>query len=220
MKNPHQKIWLSLWLVSYASSLLLDFFMPSTPLLYFVRFSVLILNCYYVRRYYPNNHLLQAAFLLTFVADLLLVIFSLPLYGLLVFCFVQLAYLNLLLRPSWRINQLYIICLFGGIIVAQLLQFDPVFTIATQYGLTLSANFLITLHRHFNTRSPGSGLVLAGFGCFIICDCFVILSFFSSSQLLPLPISHIYDFCDWAFYFPSQILLLNGAKFLVKKPKI
>jgi len=220
MKNPHQKIWLWLWLVLYASSLSLDIFMPNTLPIYCVRFAVLILNCYYIRRYYPKNRLLQATFYLTLVADFLLVAFASPLYGLSVFCFVQLAYLNLLLRPSWRFNCLYVLCLLGGVGLAKLLQFAPVFTIATQYGLALSANLLITLHRYFTHRSPGNGFALVGFACFALCDCFVMLSFFSSSQLLPLPVSHLYDFCSWAFYIPAQILLLNGAKFLVKKPKV
>lgn len=213
MQKPHQKIWIFIWLAIYASFLLLDLILPPDSLAVgIIKVTGLIINIIYVSKLFPSDRLLQFTLLLTLISDFALIIFNSPTPGLFCFCIVQALYFTRLTSKPLKTIAPFVLTSCLILLVSFIFRYDPIIPIATQYGLTIAANLVLSIHQYIKTKTKISRFVMCGFILFSICDCFVMLSFLTRTDFLPIPHNHLFDYLAWAFYYPSQILLANSAK--------
>lgn len=207
--DPH---WLVIWVAIYVTFLCMDIFLPGfagSPLLKYIGIFLCIV---YANQKYHADYNLQLALLFTFLADTILVWTPYTIAGVYVFCFAQFMHLTRLTKLPYISLCIYAggLSLFFALAIANGL--DPIYAIATVYGIQLICNVVMSVKlwransKHFRTRCA-----FYGFIAFLCCDICVALRFLALDGALPAAIIPTVAFLVWVFYYPSQVLIANSS---------
>ena len=205
--------WLIIWLVIYASFLLIDIFIPQFVIgSALIKYIGIFLCIVYAYQKYYNDHNLQLAILFTFLADTILVWTPFAIVGVYVFCFAQFMHLLRLTKLPYISLCIYTggLSFFFALVIAMGLK--PIYAIATVYGIELICNLIMSAKnwrnnsKHFRTRCA-----FYGFIAFFCCDFCVALRFLAFDGTLPPEFIPITSFLVWVFYYPSQVLIANSS---------
>ena len=207
--DPH---WLVIWVAIYVTFLCMDIFLPGfagSPLLKYIGIFLCIV---YANQKYHTDYNLQLALLFTFLADTILVWTPYTIAGVYVFCFAQFMHLTRLTKLPYISLCIYAggLSLFFALAIANGL--DPIYAIATVYGIQLICNVVMSVKlwransKHFRTRCT-----FYGFIAFLCCDICVALRFLALDGALPAEIIPTVAFLVWVFYYPSQVLIANSS---------
>ncbi len=175
----------------------------------------------YVIVNFSKDRLLLIAFSLTFIADILLAINNVSIFGIYTFILAQFMHFSRLKS----LGEKKIIGLVFGIsayfILATLAGRYTIYLLGALYAFFLISNLALAYRWHYTSKGSDHALcAFYGFALFFCCDFCVAGSFFSAIGVLPIALKRLFDFLAWAFYFPSQILLSNSSKKLSKRVKL
>jgi len=158
-----------------------------------------------------DYNLLRVGMGLTVIADLLMVIMDINVFGILAFCAVQAVY-------NYRytnLSRVKVQAIVGAVVfIAALLfsKFDIIFASGCAYGIFV----LYSLTGAFMARGKypmvNSSLIIIGMILFLACDIFVMIS---SLPILELYGEGVLDFVlkgIWICYLPAQVLLSSSAR--------
>lgn len=146
---------------------------------------------------YPSDwsYVIRALFLTT-IADFILLFTSQFVYGISIFCFVQLCYIRRLIDK--KIFTYYCLCLLGLILILWVGgSLSPLIFAALIYAVLIFSHLIATFFTHAPVKKR---LLQVGIICFIICDISVALyNRFPSYS----PIYLYASLTMWTFYAPA-----------------
>lgn len=210
---PHP--WLILWSCIYVAILTLGLLAPNGSSITFIKLVGIFLCFIYTAWVFPKDHLLQLAFLITSIADIILAIDNTLVIGVVVFFLAQLIHLA---RLDWHTCRCFVAAIIPLFLLAVLLNlklnFAPLmYIVSSFYLITLLTNIIISLRWY--RREPTNllaFLALVGFILFLACDICTGVSYLSRTAVLPALLYTPANFFAWAFYYPSQIFISNSSK--------
>ncbi|MBR5621388.1 hypothetical protein IKW75_02830 [Candidatus Saccharibacteria bacterium] len=210
-------IWQGIWLFIFCGFISLDAFFPNFFGVTMLKLLGIAFCFIYVIYKFPHDKLIVLAFLLTFIADLVLAFNNTSRIGVLIFTLAQFAHFARIKPLGKREAPIAIAALVAYIILAFAAGPYSIYLLGTIYAFFLVSNLILAYKWHKKSPKSGAGLsAFYGFIFFMCCDLCVAGSFFSTIHILPLFIKRLFDFFAWAFYYPSQVLISNSSK---KKPK-
>jgi len=217
------RVWLIIWLTIYGGFLILGLVMPpawvGTTIL---KYSGIVLCLIYAIQKFPKDYLLHIALAFTLLADTILALGNLDLYvyGVFVFCFAQFFHFTRLVsinRPHTKNFIAYflivVLTFFAGVSIVHI---PAMYVICFIYAVTLLFNIFLAYRWHHHNHSVPATCAWYGFLLFILCDTCVAFSYLSHTGTLVAFIGPIADYLDWAFYYPSQILISNSSKSMLQ----
>ena len=209
------KIWRLIWIITFAGFVTLDIFFPNFFGVTFLKLLGIGLCLVYVVQKYYDDHLLQAAFAATFIADLLLAVNNTSVFGVFTFTIAQFLHFSRLKKLRY-----HTIIIIGFAITVFFIGFSAfslysIVLMGAVYAFFLISN--IILAREWSKKARGNKknpafCAYAGFILFACCDLCVAGSFFSGIHTLPFVFKRLFDFFAWIFYYPSQVLISNSSK--------
>lgn len=216
------RTWLVAWGIIYALILASNFTIlcgqtnPTTELIGEVfKISSIALCLAYVLVYFRQDRLLQLAFLVTCIADIILTINSTLVAGVELFLVAQVIHLA---RQEWsRFEQPIIIV---SLLAATTIILDCIFPIITPMYLVCFFYIIALVSNLFAAwswcarlpQSPRALCCFVGFTLFLCCDICTGISYLSLNLILPTFLFAPANFFAWLFYYPSQVLLSNSSK--------
>lgn len=207
------RIWLSLWLAVYIIILALGIIRPSSPLLTLIKVGS-ILSCFvYTLISSPQDHPLQLALLVTFLADIILAINNTSVLGILVFFTAQIIHSLRLHHFENKIpTVIFVLTAASSTFATTMIDHSLViFTICTFYLFALISNLFASWNWHNQSpENPFAYCATLGFTLFLSCDMCTAISFFSLNHIFPFIFYDLANFFAWFFYYPSQVLLSNS----------
>lgn len=217
------RIWRLIWLFIFAGFVALDAFFPNFFGVTFLKLLGIGLCLVYVVQKYHNDILLQLAFTATFIADLLLAVNNISLFG--VFTFAMAQFIHFTRLKELKKSVFIIVCLLIStlfIIAAAINSVHSLILMGAVYAFFLVSNLLSA--REWYKKARGSKknpafCAFAGFILFACCDLCVAGSFFSGLHALPFFFKRAFDFFAWVFYYPSQVLISNSSRLSKKVVK-
>lgn len=215
------KIWKGIWLFIFCGFITLDIIAPNFFGVTLLKLLGVGICTLYVIVNFAKDRLLLIAFCLTFIADILLAINNVSIFGIYTFILAQFMHFSRL--KSLKRNT--IISLAAGIsvyfVLATLAGPYSVYLLGVVYAFLLISNLTLSYKWHATSKKSNHALcAFFGFALFFCCDFCVAGSFFSSISVLPLGLKRLFDFFAWFFYFPSQVLLSNSSKKLSKHAEL
>ena len=207
--------WIISWAIIYTVIVIADAFIPGSYFFTLVSIGGIFLCFLYTVTAFPKDHFLQAALLLTFVADCILAHDNVSPVGLMIFFGAQLLHCFRLNRPR-RLPLVVGLATIGGLCIA--LNFwlhlvDPLYVICTFYGITLLINIITAWRWHRRVHNFYSTCAIIGFILFACCDLCTGISHLSLISVLPIATYAPANFLVWFFYYLSQILVANSSKY-------
>jgi len=207
--------WVITWMILYAVILIVGLTAAQSPILTIIKVSSVLLCSIYTLVVFPHDRLLQAAMIITFIADCILAKNNVSPTGLIVFFCAQLVHLYRQVELDQRQHVLRYAAI-GMLIIGInfIIRLIPaVFIIAGFYACTLIGNIIVAYRQY--RRKPLNFFARAafyGFVLFACCDLCTVISYFSLIDLLPTALYAPANFFAWFFYYPSQILVSNSSK--------
>lgn len=215
--NRVDKVWKGIWLFIFCGFISLDAFFPNFFGVTMLKLLGVAFCFIYVIQKYSNDKLLVVAFLLTFIADLVLAVNNTSRIGVLIFVLAQFAHFARIKPLNKNEAPFAIGALIAYIILAFAAGPYSIYLLGTIYAFFLVSNLILSYSWYKKSPKNGSAIsAFYGFSLFMCCDLCVAGSFFSTIRVFPLFIKRLFDFFAWAFYYPSQVLISNSSK---KKPK-
>ena len=188
----------------------------------------IVLSFVYARRKFPNDHTLQIALMFTLLADTILTLDNVSVFGVLAFCFAQYFHIVRFTKTQPRVFAAYSLIVALLIMYGHYSHIPNMFILAGIYGFCLINNIILafrwwnTVRKDHKNRTDkeivASTCAFYGFILFILCDINVALSYLSVTGAIPIFIARYANFFAWLFYYPSQVLISNSS-YQVKKPK-
>ena len=204
--------WLLTWIIIYASFILLDLINPFFHGTNLIKYIGIFLCVVYAYNKYYSDGLLIAALFLTFIADTILVWTDWTVFGVYVFSFAQFMHLMRHYKANRRVVGAYAIGIAGLFLFSVLSGMEPIFAIATIYGLLLISNLVAATRRYRATpNNLRARCGFYGFIAFICCDFCVALRFIMLEGIVSARFLPLVAFMVWVFYYPSQVLIANSS---------
>lgn len=234
--------WLKTWIVFYVAILLLGLIAPDGEIITFVKISGIFLCFFYTLWTFPDDRLLQLAFLATSISDIILAIDNTAVLGVITFLATQIIHL-IRLNDGKFPWQLVVFAFAAGLSIFAdlLLDFAPLmYVVCFYYVIALVTNIVLSWRWYNQDRSlnppesdrpsPGSHFdldpigkpipardwpaifALLGFMLFLCCDACTGVSYLSLNAAFPAWLYAPANFFAWAFYYPSQIFVSNSSK--------
>lgn len=209
--------WLIAWGIIYGLFLILGLFIPNSFIVNAIKI-IGILSCLLYVIFNSEDKLLIVAMFFTLCADVVLAINNVAPIGVVVFCCVQFAHLIRLTKKDIRII-LAISFIMAFFVIFTLIshQIPSIVAIGMVYAVALVANLILSRNWYKkNKKSLPAKRAFLGFALFIACDICVAISFISLNQVLPDFLYAPANYLAWLFYLPSQILIANSSKTMIK----
>ena len=207
--------WPVVWGCFYVAILTIGLLSPSSSSLTFIKLTGIFLCALYAFWMFPKDHLLQLAFLVTSIADLILAIDNTLVLGVVVFLIAQLIHLARLDWPHFRLPILIFSLIAATIIILDMIfDFAPLMYVVCAFYITvLTTNIIVSWRWYRQDRNNLLAfLALTGFTLFLACDICTGVSYLSRTAVLPAFLFEPANFFAWAFYYPSQIFVSNSSK--------
>ncbi len=213
--------WKGIWLFIFCGFITLDILAPGFFGVTLLKLLGVGICTLYVIVNFKKDQLLLIAFLLTFLADILLAINNVSTFGIFAFIIAQFFHFSRLRSSGNKFIAASLCGISAYFILAILAGQYSIYLLGAVYAFFLIANLLLSFRWHENARKSDQALcAFFGFALFFCCDFCVAGSFFSSIHVLPFALKRLFDFFAWFFYFPSQVLLSNSSKKLSKHAKL
>lgn len=209
------KLWLAVWLWIFLAIFFLGLGVPASRILTVIKIGGIFLCLWYTIQHFPHDHLLQAAFFATCIADVILAINNTAEIGIFVFLIAQIIHAVRLCGRDYLLQIVSFAALACVILGANLFwDFIPmIYGLCGFYIVALVMNIYISsrwLHR--DPHDVHARCSLTGFILFLCCDSCTGLSFLALNHILPPVIYGIANFLAWFFYYPAQVLISNSSK--------
>ncbi len=205
------RAWAIVWTLIYVNFLGLDTFFPNSLPVALIKLLGIALCVVYSFTKYRKDKYLTIALLATLVADIILAINNVSVFGVGVFCIAQLTHAFRLSSMKPRIFYFSILASICVFIISMLLGHNPLFVMVGIYALGLFFNVFQSGVWYFFKRTPASKYAFLGFVLFLACDVCVGISFSSSIGAIPPFWQGVANYIAWAFYYPAQILISNST---------
>lgn len=204
-------IWLVFWSIIYVSFLILDIIFPNSLPVTLLKITGIIFCVIYSYIKFPKDKFLTAALLLTLFADIILATNNVSVFGVTIFCFVQLAHIFRL--SSYKVHTFIIVLIADAFVylVSVFNDANPLYALVGIYGLGMFMNIFLSGKWYFFRRSQASLAAFLGFLLFLACDLCVAVSFVSNIGAIPPFWQGLMSYAAWAFYYPAQILISNST---------
>lgn len=203
--------WLITWAFIYVSFMGLAAILPDFFGVTVLRYTGIVLTLIFAMQKFSKDHLLHIALFFTLLADTILVVDSVSILGVLVFCIAQFFHISRFAGTQPIHLTLYILILASFITYGAIEGIDYIYLAGFVYALSLGANIVFAYTWHKNAKSAFSLCAFAGFILFAFCDICVATSYLSHIEFLPAFLYPIANYFAWAFYYPSQILISNSS---------
>ncbi len=214
--------WPAIWLWIFLAIIVLGLATPNSLLLTIIKVGGILLCFVYALLIFPQDHLLQAALCVTFIADIILAINNTAEGGVFLFFIAQLIHF-------WRLSSkrlhpyliAYASIAITTMIVNFVAQFLPtMYILCLFYVIIICANIDISWrYQRQEPKNPHAWFALIGFVLFLCCDTCTALSYLSLNQAFPAFLYLPANFFAWFFYYPSQIFISNSSKHAIMLPK-
>lgn len=165
-----------------------------------------------------DKNLLQLGMLLTFFADLCLIIYNKYFLGVLIFSTVQMIYCFRFKRDISHskklVTLLILLVIFYYTLYILNIIIDPLIILGIYYSVLIGTNLVNVIRLNKKDIYPRTNFLLlyVGFLLFILCDINVGISYVFSNYSRMVNITQN---LIWVFYLPSQVLLaLSGFKYI------
>lgn len=203
------------WAAFYVSFLLLSLPFPDAALVMWLRYMGLMLCMVFVLRNFFEDRLLVLAMGLTLIADAILAIDSVSVWGVVVFGLVQSVHFLRLeeLRTKSLVWHILAVLMIAG--AGFCLSSPVIFVVGAIYAFLLLSNVFLGWQWYQKTGAKAARNGAFGMSLLLCCDFCVMLSFLSFSGVLPAVIFGVANYLAWAFYFPSQVLIANSSKIVL-----
>jgi hypothetical protein len=249
-------IWLVIWGTIFASFVVLDsifqtaypgkdvfweFSLGSRPVMIqvvgngtFIGVTVLkyigiVLSFLYARRKFPKDHILQIALAFTLLADTILTLDNVSVFGVLAFCVAQYFHIARFAKTKPQFFAGYSLTMVLFLMFGYFNHIPEMYILALVYASCLICNIILTYrwwqdikkdHENRTDREVvASTCAFYGFVLFLMCDTNVALSYLSVTGVLPLFLARYVNFFAWLFYYPSQVLISNSSVITKKSIK-
>ncbi len=211
------RLWKGIWLFIFCGFISLDAFFPGFFGITMLKLMGIAFCFIYVLAKFPNDKWIIAAFLLTFIADLILAFDNTSTIGVLFFVLAQFSHFTRI-KPLKKHEILSAIFMLSGYLALSFAAGPfTIYLLGAIYAFFLISNLALSYSWHKKRPSSPQGLsAFYGFSLFLCCDLCVAGSFFAGIRILPIFLKRLFDFLAWGFYYPSQVLISNSSK---KKPK-
>lgn len=167
-----------------------------------------------------DKNLLQLGMLLTFIADLCLIMYNKYFLGVLIFSTVQMVYYfrfnkkNNISHSKKLVTLLILLVIFYyGLYILNII-IDPTIILGIYYSVLIGTNLVNVIRLNKKDIYPRTNflLIYVGFLLFILCDINVGISYVFSNYSRMVNITQN---LIWVFYLPSQVLLaLSGFRYI------
>lgn len=230
MKSPHTGLkvtradfpapWPAIWAWIFVTIVVLGIATPSVFTLTFIKIGGIFLCFVYAIKRFPKDHLLQAALLITFVADIILAINNTAEIGILFFLVAQILH-NMRLEGKNYLTQIisFVALAMVALIVNLIWQIIPMlYLICGFYIVAICTNIYVSWRWWRQDRQNLHAFCAwLGFLLFLCCDACTGISYLSLNRLFPALLYAPANFFAWFFYYPSQILVSNSSKCVTMK---
>ncbi len=207
------KIWKGIWLFIFCGFVSLDAFFPGFFGVTMLKLMGIAFCFIYVLTKFPSDKWIIVAFLLTFIADLVLAFNNTSNIGVLFFVLAQFSHfarIKPLKKASLAPVAFMLISYFALAFAAGPFT---IYLLGAIYAFFLISNLILSRHWHKTQPKSAQGLsAYYGFSLFLCCDLCVAGSYFAGIHILPLFLKRLFDFLAWGFYYPSQVLISNSSK--------
>ena len=187
----------------------------------------IILSLAYARKKFPRDYLLQIALLFTLLADTILMLDNISVFGVLAFCFAQYFHIARFTKTNPQFFAGYSLSIILILMFGYFNHVPEMYMLALIYGACLFCNVILAYRwwkkirtkptDHTDREIVSATCAYYGFILFAMCDVNVALSYLSVTGVLPLFVARYVNFFAWFFYYPSQVLLSNSS-FITRKP--
>ena len=161
-----------------------------------------------------DHNLLKIGMGLTVLADFLMVMLDVNVFGILAFCAVQVVY-NYRYTSLARVKVQAVLGVAVFAVAFLITGFDVILAAGCAYGIFT----LYSLSGAFMARNkylaPNNGLIIVGMVLFLVCDIFVMIN---SLPILELYGEQAFNFVQkgiWVCYLPAQVLLSSSARRII-----
>lgn len=219
--KPSRRIWIYIWCIIYSLIIGLGILTPGSNFFTTISLTSIILCLLYTLLIYPQDHLLHAAFLTTFISDIILAINNTSEIGLFLFFAVQMIHLIRLNDKKLTMPLILSVTFICAIIFDLWLRTIPlIFIICTFYAIALLSNVYLAWRWHQRqAKNWHASSAFFGFLLFACCDSCTAISYLSLTHVLPIVFYSLANYFAWFFYYPSQILVSNSSKCDIIDPK-
>ena len=185
-----------------------------------IKYFGIMLNLIYALISFRKDHLLHIALAVTLLADTILTVNSVSVWGVIAFCFVQFFHSLRFIRKKPRFLFVQITICAVILLSSIPLKLPLISAVSIVYAWMLLENLLLAAHQRKTVfRDPASDpamkaastCALLGFGLFLLCDLNVVVSFSGKNGILPAALIPYANFFAWFFYYPGQVLLSNSS---------
>ena len=209
--------WLATWILIFVCFLTLEAFFPDFWGVSTLKVVGIALCVLYACQKFREDTLLIVALSFTFLADIILAINNVSVFGVIIFCCAQLSHVARLsgMRPKVFITG--IIMIVTVFVTLALIGADSMFAIAGVYGGLLFTNIILSIRWFSTKKSVASNCAAIGFILFFMCDLCVGFSYLSNIGAIPPEFQRFANYLAWVFYYPSQVLISNSSNYSKKK---
>ena len=205
------KRWLTTWAIIYVGFVILGSFFPDfigTDILKIIGITLCLI---YTCQKFKKDSLLIIALIFTLLADIILTINDVSIFGVITFCFAQFFHTARLKQTKPIFLIFYFLIATVIFLIAIYLKINPMYAIAGIYAYGLFSNLFFSIRWYFAAKSTASTCAAVGFFLFVLCDICVALSYLGVTAVLPLIFKPFGDYFAWIFYYPSQVLISNSS---------
>jgi len=201
---------LAIWLLIFTSFASLDLVATNSLPVTIIKLFGLFLCLTYVVIFYRSDLPLVLAFTATFTADVMLAINSSSLFGIFTFIIGQLLHFIRLKGIHLKSRKIAVVAAGIAAYFIIVAAFDKlaIYLLAIPYAVLLLLNLSLSLKWYLSSSSKKATFAFYGFAFFFLCDICVAIAF-----LAKIP---FFDYLDWIFYYPSQVLLSISSKKVAK----
>ena len=247
MKNTPEKkkrIWMIIWMVIFLSFIFLDLtfklFFHEKEIIKTIavgghsfeisvlengvfigvkclKVPAIFLNLIFSLKHNTKDHFLNAALVLTLLADTFFAFNPSSATAVLIFCFAQFIH-SIRFSNNKRFLTVRGVIMLLFLLVGFVDKIPTIYAFAFVYMLLIVGNIHLTFRNFEKEKSSGvkqkislALMAFAGFILFFLCDVFIALTFYTASGLLPESLNRYFAFIAWFFYYPSQVLIINSS---------
>ena len=211
LSRNSDRAWLIIWTLIFVNFLGLDAFFPNSIPVTLLKITGILLCVVYSFIKFRKDYYLIAAMFFTLVADVILAVNNVSVFGVGVFCLVLMTHAFRMSSIKPHVFNISVIAAIFVFAISMLLGQNPLYVMVGIYGLGLFFNVFQSGIWFFFKRTPASKCAFIGFLLFLACDLCVGVSFAANIGAFPSFLQGIMSFLAWGFYYPSQILISNST---------
>ncbi|MBR3233651.1 hypothetical protein IKG12_02190 [Candidatus Saccharibacteria bacterium] len=208
--------WLATWSLIFICFLTLEAFFPNFWGVATLKVVGIALCVIYACQKFREDILLIVALSFTFLADIILAVNNVSVFGVIIFCCAQLTHVARLSGMKPKVFITGILMITSVFVTLALIGADSMFAIAGVYGSLLFTNIFLSTKWFITKKSVAANCAMIGFILFFMCDLCVGISYLSVIGTLPPNFQRFANYLAWVFYYPSQVLISNSSNYSKK----